>query len=102
MLFTGLLVALEPRLAAHHPHHPHLGAANRITLVRTGVACLIASQAIDPAPLGAAERWALVALAGAALLLDSADGWAARREGLQSSTPASISKSTLLPAWCWR
>ncbi|HEY8874663.1 MAG TPA: hypothetical protein VIM52_16645 [Stellaceae bacterium] len=35
MLFTGLLVALEPRLAAHHPH-PHLGAANRITLVRTG------------------------------------------------------------------
>ena len=84
MLFTGLLVALERRLADHHPF-PRLGAANRITLVRAGVACLIASRAIDPAPLGTAERWMLVAVAAAGLLLDGTDGWAARRQGLASA-----------------
>ena len=84
MLFVGLLVALERLLAGNHPY-PRLGAANRITLVRAGVACLIASRAMDPAPLGTAERWVLVALAGAALLLDGTDGWAARRQGLASA-----------------
>jgi phosphatidylglycerophosphate synthase len=83
MLFTGLLVAVERGLVAHHPH-PRLGAANRITLVRAGIACLIAARVIDPAPLGAPERWLLVAIAGAALLLDGADGWAARRQQLAS------------------
>ena len=84
MLFAGLLIALERRLAGNHPY-PRLGAANRITLVRAGVACLIASRAIDPAPLDTAERWVLVALAGGALLLDGTDGWAARRQGLASA-----------------
>ena len=84
MLFTGLVVAFERRLAGNHPY-PRLGAANRITLARAGVACLIAGRALDPAPLGAAERWMLVALAGAALLLDGTDGWAARRQGLASA-----------------
>jgi phosphatidylglycerophosphate synthase len=83
MLFAGLVVAFERRLAGGHPH-PRLGAANRITLARAGVACLIAGRALDPAPLGTAERWTLVALAGAALLLDGTDGWAARRQGLAS------------------
>jgi len=83
-LFTGLLVALARLLADHHPH-PRLGAANRITLIRAAVACLIAGQAIDPAALDAAERWVLVAVAGAALLLDGTDGWAARRQGLASA-----------------
>src|SRR6266478_7745757 len=84
MLFTGLLIAVERGLAAHHPH-PRLGAANRITLVRAAMACLIAARAIEPAPLGAPERWLLAAIAGAALMLDGADGWAARREGLASA-----------------
>jgi phosphatidylglycerophosphate synthase len=84
MLFTGLLIALKRRLADHHPFS-RLGAANRITLVRAGVACLIASRALDPAPLGPTERWVLVAVAGAALLLDGTDGWAARRQGLASA-----------------
>jgi phosphatidylglycerophosphate synthase len=83
VLFTGLLIGLERGLATHHPH-PRLGAANRITLMRAGIACLIAARAIDPAPLGAPERWLLVAIAGAALLLDGADGWAARRQRLAS------------------
>jgi phosphatidylglycerophosphate synthase len=84
VLFTGLVVASERRLAGNHPH-PRLGIANRITLARAGVACLIAGRALDPAPLGTAERWTLVALAGAALLLDGTDGWAARRQGLASA-----------------
>jgi phosphatidylglycerophosphate synthase len=84
MLFGGLLVALERRLADHHPF-PRLGAANRITLVRAAVACLMASRALDPAPLGAADRWVLAAVAAAALLLDGTDGWAARRQGLVSA-----------------
>jgi len=84
MLFTGLVIALERLLAGNHPY-PRLGAANRITLARAGVACLIASRALDPAPLGVTERWALAAIAGAALLLDGTDGWAARHQGLASA-----------------
>jgi phosphatidylglycerophosphate synthase len=84
LLFTGLLIAVERGLAAHHPH-PRLGAANRITLVRAGIACSIAARAIDPAPLAVPERWLLVAIAGASLLLDGADGWAARRQRLAST-----------------
>jgi hypothetical protein len=84
MLFAGLLAALPGRLAAHHPHR-RLGAANRITLVRAGVACLIAARAIDRAPLGAAQRWLLAAFAAAALLLDGADGRAARHQGTVSA-----------------
>ena len=84
VLFTGLLITVERGLAAHHPH-PRLGAANRITLVRAGIACLIVARAIDSAPLGGSERWLLVAIAGAALLLDGADGWAARRQRLASA-----------------
>ena len=84
VLFAGLLIAVERGLVAHHPH-PRLGAANRITLVRAGIACMIAARTIDPAPLGAPQRWLLLAIAGAALLLDGADGWAARRQRLASA-----------------
>jgi phosphatidylglycerophosphate synthase len=83
-LFTLLLVTLERRVAAHHPH-PRLGAANRITLIRAGIACLIAARAIEPTPLGDLDRWLLAAVAVAALLLDGADGWAARRQRLASA-----------------
>jgi phosphatidylglycerophosphate synthase len=83
-LFAGLLFALERGLAAHHPH-PRLGTANRITLLRAAIACLIAARAIESAPLGEPERWLLAAIAVAALMLDGADGWAARRQGLASA-----------------
>ena len=93
MLFAGFLVALRRRLAGYHPFS-RLGAANRITLLRAGSACLIASRALDPAPLGATERWALAALAALALLLDGADGWAARRQGLASAFGARFDMET--------
>jgi phosphatidylglycerophosphate synthase len=84
MLFIGLVAAFGRLLADNHPY-PRLGAANRITLARAGIACLIASRALDPALLGTAERWMVTGLAGAALLLDGTDGWAARRQGLSST-----------------
>jgi phosphatidylglycerophosphate synthase len=84
ILFTALLIGAERSLALHHPHS-RLGAANRITLVRAGISCLIAARAIDPAPLEASERWLLTAIAGTALLLDGADGWAARHQRLVSN-----------------
>jgi phosphatidylglycerophosphate synthase len=93
MLFAGFLVALGRRLAGYHPFS-RLGAANRITLLRAGSACLIASRALDPAPLGSTERWVLAALAGIALLLDGADGWAARRQGLASAFGARFDMET--------
>jgi phosphatidylglycerophosphate synthase len=83
LLFAGLLIGIERGLAGHHPHS-RLGTANRITLFRAGIACLIAARVIDPNPLGAPERWLLAAIASAALLLDGADGWAARRQRLAS------------------
>jgi phosphatidylglycerophosphate synthase len=83
-LFAGLLFAVERGLTAHHPH-PRLGTANRITLVRAAIACLIAARAIGPAPLGTSERWLFAAIAAVALMLDGADGWAARRQGLASA-----------------
>ena len=82
-LFAGSLFAITRGLVAHHPHS-RLGVANRITLARAAIACVIAARAIEPAPLAATERWLLAAAAGAALMLDGADGWAARRQGLSS------------------
>jgi phosphatidylglycerophosphate synthase len=93
MLFAGLLFALRRQLAGYHPF-PRLGAANRITLIRAGSACLIASRALDPAPLDSTERWALAGLAAVALLLDGADGWAARRQGLVSAFGARFDMET--------
>jgi phosphatidylglycerophosphate synthase len=84
LLFTGFLFGVARGLPAYHPH-PRLGVANRITLARAAIGCLIAARAIEPASLGASERWLLAAVALGALLLDGADGWAARRQGLASA-----------------
>jgi phosphatidylglycerophosphate synthase len=93
ILFAGLVFAVERLLAGYHPFS-RLGAANRITLARAGVACLIAGRVLDPAPLGTAERWIFVALGGTALLLDGTDGWAARRQGLSSAFGARFDMET--------
>src|SRR5262245_3843570 len=50
LLFAGFLLVLQRQLAGYHPFS-RLGAANRITLMRAASACLIASRALDPAPL---------------------------------------------------
>jgi phosphatidylglycerophosphate synthase len=83
-LFAGLLVVLERGATIHHPH-ARLGAANRITLVRAAIACLITARAIEPASLADPERWLFAAVGAAGLMLDGVDGWAARRQGLASA-----------------
>jgi hypothetical protein len=43
---------------------------------------MIAVRTIGPAPLSTPEEWMLAAVASAAIMLDGADCWAARRQGL--------------------
>ena len=81
-VFAGLLLALSPFLPQHLPLE-RFGAANRVTLLRAGIAALVAGLIgrADPNPsLG----WLIAALTGLALLLDGVDGWLARRCGLDS------------------
>jgi phosphatidylglycerophosphate synthase len=92
-LFTALLGLVDRHLAAAHPHD-RFGRANQITLLRAGIACLLAARVLDPAPVSASERWVLAAVAAAALLLDGADGWAARRDGLCSPFGARFDMET--------
>jgi phosphatidylglycerophosphate synthase len=69
--------------------HPHarLGLGNVLTFTRASGVAVMAGLVLAPvADLG----WALVGLAGAVLALDGADGWAARRAGLQSAFGARL------------
>lgn len=69
--------------------HPHsrLGAANLVTLVRAGIAALVAGALCLPG--GLADRpelaWVLVAIVAFGLALDGLDGWLARRAELTST-----------------
>lgn len=68
-------------IAAFVPAHPWpvgIGHANRITLLRAVVVVYLASLLPWPG-LAAGHGWSLAALALAALALDGADGWLARR-----------------------
>jgi len=68
-------------LAARHYPHDVFGWSNTVTLLRGALACVL----ITPLVAGAPDGWAMVAIATAALSLDGADGWLARRHGLVSS-----------------
>ncbi len=59
------------------------GIANQITLLRAGLVCL-ASGALLAGGSSSASEWSLVVLVAAALSLDAADGWLARRLRLAS------------------
>jgi phosphatidylglycerophosphate synthase len=72
LLFMGLML----RALALHLPHPTLGAANRITILRTALIANLALLAWYP-PEGSGA-WAMVVLMVAALALDGVDGWAAR------------------------
>lgn len=80
--FVGLFLALLPFLPQHQPL-PRFGAANGVTLLRVGIAALTAGL-IGRAALSPGLVWALVVLAGVALVLDGVDGWLARRGGWQT------------------
>ncbi len=80
----GLLVALERQLAAHHPY-PRLGLANRITLVRAAVACVIAAGRSIPPRSEKQNGGCSPPSPGRLCCSTAADGWAARRQGLASA-----------------
>jgi phosphatidylglycerophosphate synthase len=68
--------------------HPHarLGAANLVTLLRAGIASVVAGALWLPGGLAErpAQAWLLVAFVAIGLALDGVDGWLARRTGLAS------------------
>jgi phosphatidylglycerophosphate synthase len=67
--------------AAWHLKGSGFGLANQVTLLRTGVVCLVGGALLGGA---ASVSWSLAAVIGIALSLDAVDGWFARRFGLAS------------------
>jgi phosphatidylglycerophosphate synthase len=66
--------------AAWHLNGRGFGFANQITLLRTGLICLVGGALLG----GARLSWSLAGVIGIALVLDAVDGWLARRLGLAS------------------
>ncbi len=75
MLMAGLILW---RLPGGLPG-PGLGAANRVTLGRAALVLPLAALALQPAMLGPAGAWWIIAVSTVAMILDSVDGWIARR-----------------------
>lgn len=78
--YTVLAVAVAIA-AACHLKGSGFGLANQITLLRTGLVCLVGGALLGGA---ASVSWSLAALIAIALSLDAVDGWCARRLGLAS------------------
>lgn len=83
-LFGGIALLALAGFARMRPRLP-FGPANAITLARAGMVALVAGYALDPPPPDDGAWWIAAGLAGSALLLDGADGWAARRRGLATA-----------------
>jgi len=64
--------------------HDTLGMCNFITVIRLALTASLASLLVSPKGPDAADLWVAFTVASIALLLDGADGWAARRAGLAS------------------
>jgi phosphatidylglycerophosphate synthase len=81
-------------LAGLHAHAPHVrfGAANRVTLARLGLVCLLAAAVGEAADDTLA--WGCVAVATLAALLDALDGPLARRGGWASAFGARFDMET--------
>jgi len=93
----GVIVSMMLRGLRDHAPHARFGLANRVTLLRAGIATVLAAIAIEGLAgghnglgLGAAGdaggwSWGVVLAALAGLLLDGVDGWLARRLDLASA-----------------
>jgi phosphatidylglycerophosphate synthase len=96
LLLFGALAWLVWRglFAPVSPPHPHarFGSANQVTLLRLGVAALLAALLGEDLPTQA--WWAVVVLATATALLDAVDGPLARRSGLASEFGARFDMET--------
>lgn len=85
----GLYAAGTGVMLSHfHANHPHarFGAANAVTLVRFGLACLFGGLVLDIALtdliMPPAMAWLFFALAWIGMLLDGVDGLLARRQSI--------------------
>jgi phosphatidylglycerophosphate synthase len=85
-VMAAVLALAVPGLRQAHPH-PHVGAANLVTLARAGIAAVVAGALALPGGIGEWPdlAWLLVALVSVGLALDGVDGWLARRSGLASA-----------------
>lgn len=83
LVFIGLLLALLPFLHHHLPLE-RFGEANGVTLLRAGLAALMAGW-LGQGSLADEISWLIVFLATLAILLDGVDGWLARRSGMASA-----------------
>lgn len=86
LLYAALALVVLLGLGRHLPLE-RFGPANGITLLRGLLACWLAALIGQP-PVGSpgtALHWLPALVAGAALLLDGFDGWAARRGGWASA-----------------
>jgi phosphatidylglycerophosphate synthase len=85
--FTVLAAVVLTRVERFHPH-AGFGAANRITVARAALNCVLVGLVADPATVAATWTdglgWAVIALTLLSLTLDGADGYAARRTGATS------------------
>ena len=76
----AVLAAAVAIAAAWHLNGRGFGLANQVTLLRTGLVCLVGGALLG----GARVSWSLAGVIGLALALDAVDGWLARRLGLSS------------------
>lgn len=81
---AGVYTVIALLVARSLPGDRGLGPANRVTLARGVMICLVAGALADPQWLAARAHW-LVATAALALAADGVDGWVARRTGSASA-----------------
>jgi len=96
-LIYAIIVSMMLRGLRSHAPHARFGLANRVTLLRAGIATVLAAIAIEGlaggynglglgmAGAGAAWTWGVVSAAVLGLALDGVDGWLARRLDLTSA-----------------
>jgi phosphatidylglycerophosphate synthase len=89
-VFT-VVMALAIRFAGEHPFAA-LGPANHVTMVRVGLAALMAGLIGEPDTREAG--WAAASGTMAFVMLDGVDGWLARRTGLASRFGARFDMET--------
>ena len=104
-LYAFLLALLL--IAAGHTAPYHFGAANRVTLLRAILVCLVGGVIVRTDHT-ATIAWLTVATAVVAEILDGVDGWVARRQGQSSAFGARFDVETdalfilLLAVLIWR
>lgn len=91
--YVVLLVLVAARAPVCHATRRRLGAANRVTLARAWLGCVLLMLALGAAAVPAAQ-WTMIVLATVALSLDGVDGALARRYAQQSRFGARFDMET--------